>query len=246
MNQSGIEQNRVLPNTSWTLISAARGTGELSSKALNEFSRRYYQPIRSYISALCSDAEKTADLTQGFFTDVVASGRLLHGADQSLSFRPYLKQSLRNYVISEQRKWAAKKRIPDWALERPDAEPRGWDQFDLRSTAEAEIQFHTSWVRELLKAGLERFERLCHSKGQAQHFDLFTRHYLNPSGARTSWKELGDEFGVDQKVARSRAQTAAHHFGDVILSLLEEELGSPEEAKRELQTMIDLLVHMYG
>jgi DNA-directed RNA polymerase specialized sigma24 family protein len=246
MNQRGIEQNRVLPKTSWTLISAARDEGEISSKALNEFSRRYYQPIRFYISALCSDSEETADLTQGFFTDIVVSGRLLQGADQSLSFRPYLKQSLRNYVISEQRKRAAKKRIPDWALDHPDDEPRGWDRFDLRTKAEAEIRFHTSWVRELLKEGMERFEKLCRSKGQSQHFELFTRHYLNPSAATASWKELGDEFGLDQKVARSRAQTAARHFGDVILSLLEQELGSPEEARKELQTMIDLLVRMYA
>lgn len=246
MNQPSIGQNRILPNTSWTLITAARGKGELSSKALNEFSRRYYQPIRSYISALCTDPEEIADLTQGFFTDVVVSGSLLQGANQSLSFRPYLKQALRNYVISEQRKGAAQKRIPERALERPDADPRGWDQLDLRSTAEAEIRFHTSWVKELLKEGMERFEKLCRSKGQTQHFDLFTRHYLNPSGAPVSWKELGDEFGLDQKVARSRAQTAAHRFGDVMLSLLEGELGSREEARRELQTMIDLLVKMYA
>jgi DNA-directed RNA polymerase specialized sigma24 family protein len=241
-----MKPSRVLPKTSWTLISAARGGGEISSRALNEFSRRYYQPIQSYISALCSDAEDAADLTQGFFTDVVISGRLLQGADQSLSFRPYLKQSLRNYVISEQRRRAAQKRIPDWALGRPDEGPRGWDRLDLHTQAEAEVQFHTSWVRALLREGLERFEKLCRSRGHAQHFALFTRHYLSPAAPAPSWKELGDELGLDQKVARSRAQTAARHFGEVILSLLEEELGSPEQAKRELQTLIDLLVKMYA
>ena len=237
---------RVLPQTSWTLISAARGGSPGASAALNEFSQRYYRPIHAYLAAIASRDEDLADITQGFFTDVVATGGLLKWADRERPFRPYLKQSLRNYTISVRRKRAASKRIPEQMIQRPDAEESaGWEYLDLRQQAEAEAAFHDAWVRELLKSALERFEKACRGRNQQQHFELFTRHYLG-AGDGESWKDLGEEFGIDQKVARSRAQTAARRFGELLRELLVEQLGSEREARKELQMLAALLAEAYG
>ena len=246
MDTQATKSPRVLPRTSWTLISAAQGTHKGSAAALNEFSRRYYRPIQAYLSAIVSDPQEVADMAQGFFTDVVVSGSLLRGANPSRNFRPYLKQALRNYVITIHRKSGAKKRIPEQAMERLDQDPRGWDHIQLKTHAQAELNFHTAWVRELLKEGLRRFEKDCRSRNQSEHFELFRRHYLHDGSRPPSWKELGDTFGLEQKVARSRAQTAARRFGKVLLSLLVDEMGSEHEARRELGTLMELLVEMHG
>ena len=116
----------------------------------------------------------------------------------------------------------------------------------LKTHAQAELNFHTAWVRELLKEGLRRFEKDCRARNQSEHFELFRRHYLHDGSRPPSWKELGDTFGLEQKVARSRAQTAARRFGNVLLSLLVDEMGSEHEARRELGTLMELLVEMYG
>jgi RNA polymerase sigma factor (sigma-70 family) len=237
---------RVLPLTSWTLISAARSGSPGASAALNEFSKRYYRPIHAYLLAIASRNEDVADITQGFFTDVIVTGGLLKWADRARPFRPYLKQSLRNYVISMRRKRAAAKRIPEQIVDRPDAEESaGWDHIDLRQQADGEAAFHDAWVRELLKTALDRFEKACRDRNQQQHFELFTRHYLR-QGDGESWKDLGDEFGIDQKIARSRAQTAARRFGSALRDLLVEQLGSEQDARQEVQMMASLLLEVHG
>src|SRR3990172_4496095 len=118
-----------LPPTSWTLLAAAQGEGNVAAVAREESVRRYCPPVHAYLAAILRDAVgpvEPEELTQGFFSQAVATGRLLAGADRTKgSFRPYLKQALRNYVIDWQRKQG---RTPQ-AEVRPDADDRGgWER----------------------------------------------------------------------------------------------------------------------
>lgn len=62
------EANR-LPQTSWTLLAAARGEGGEAVAAREEFVRRYYPPVHAYLAAILRDAVgpvEPEELTQGF------------------------------------------------------------------------------------------------------------------------------------------------------------------------------------
>ena len=139
---------------------AARDQDSQGQAAREEFASRYYRPVHAYLRAIVRDDEESSELTQGFFTDVIASGRLLNRYDRAHGgFRPYLKQALRNYVTSALRARGREKRRPAEEEVRPDQRSSGWAALDLGIHVEPEVAFHEAWVRELLRQALETRER---------------------------------------------------------------------------------------
>jgi RNA polymerase sigma factor (sigma-70 family) len=231
-----------LPQTSWTLLAAVRGEGSDAAAAREEFVRRYYPPVHAYLAAIIRDAVgpvEPEELTQGFFSQAVATGRLLAGADRAKgSFRPYLKQALRNYVIDWQRKQA---RTPQPEV-RPDADDGGgWERVITDVTPGPDTAFHAAWVRTLIEEALGKVQARCEAKGQQEHFALFVGRYLNESGEQPSWRDLGTEFNLDEKTARSRAETVARHFRLLLRETLAQDVGSGQNVDEEIAVLLAAL-----
>src|SRR5262249_1446325 len=124
MADKGFRAHLQFPSTRWELLADASVRDEQSPAALNEFPNRYYAAVRAYIAAVARNPVDADDLTQHFFETVVLSGRLLTRADrQKGSFRPYLKQSIRNFLIDEHRR-QTRSVNPDV---RPDTLDEGWN-----------------------------------------------------------------------------------------------------------------------
>jgi DNA-directed RNA polymerase specialized sigma24 family protein len=232
-------QDKYFPKTSWTLIAEARAPNPSARAAKEEFARRYARPVREYIAAVTGDHQEAEELTQGFFADIVVPGRLLARLDSSKgSFRPYLKQAVRNYVISGIRARHRKKRE---AFEdvRPDQwSDVGWERLNLQAQTSPDVAFHQAWVRALLAEAMSRVKSICEQRGQVEHLNLFLGRYLSDSSEPPSWRELGAAFGLEEKIARSRSDTVARHFRIVLRQMLREELSSEESIDQEIATLL--------
>jgi DNA-directed RNA polymerase specialized sigma24 family protein len=206
--------------------------------ALNEFADRYYGAVRAFISALIRDRGDGEDLAQRFFETVVLSGRLLERADpQKGSFRPYLKQAIRNFLVDEHRR-DARAVNPDV---RPDGVEGGWDSIPAESSPGPDAELLRAWARSLVGMAVARLEALCEEKGQRQHFDLFMHRYVQDPDHPPPWREVGRAFQLDEKIARSRAETAARHFRALLRDLIASDVGSDEDIDHELQAVIAVL-----
>lgn len=226
------------PQTSWALLSAVCVGGKEASKALEEFSRRYYPPIFAYLVGITQDRDEAEDLAQGFFAKVILSGRLVASFDRAKgSFRPFLKQAIRNYVISEKRWNERKKRAPEEEL-RPDQWSDGWEGIGKSNIPAPDVAYHTAWVHSLLEQALVRVQALCEEKGQIQHLTLFIERYLSELTDPPSWRELGERFALDEKAARSRAETVARHFRQALREMLTGEVGSQQAVDEEIDTLL--------
>lgn len=229
----------LFPVTSWTLLAEARAEGEAAKAARDELVARYYRPVRAYLGAIVHDPEQADELTQSFFERVVLSGRLAGAANRDKgSFRPFIKQALRNFVTDHRRR----PQLGGGQVVRPDDATRGWEAVtDGPHPASAETEYHNAWVRALLEAALERVRATCAARGQEEHFRLFLGRYLNESGEEPSWRDLGQLSGLDEKAARNRTETVARHFRLVLRQMLVEETGSVEAADAEVSALLALL-----
>jgi RNA polymerase sigma factor (sigma-70 family) len=225
------------PDTSWTLLELARGEDEAAKVALAEFIRRYHRPVHAYLAAIVHDPVQAEDLTQEFFARVVLTGRLLAHVDRARGrLRPYLKQALRHFVTDWHRKRVREPR-PDVE---PDAKSGGWDAYPAEDPG-PDAAFHTAWVQALLETVLNQVRTICEAKGQQQHLELFLGRYLSESVEPPSWKVLGRAYGLDEKTARTRAETVARHFRMVLQTLLIDETGSERAANEEINILQWLL-----
>lgn len=86
-----------------------------------------------------------------------------------------------------------------------------------------------------------RLEKVCEENGQQQHFQLFVHRYLADPEQQPSWREVGEAFGLGEKIARSRAETAVRHFRALLRHLIASDMGSEEGIDDELQAVIAIL-----
>jgi RNA polymerase sigma factor (sigma-70 family) len=218
------------PSTSWNLLSVAAQRDGQSAAALNEFAERYYAAVRAFVAAIVREPARADDLTQRFFETAVLSGRLLTHADSRRGrFRPYLKQAIRNFLVDDHRRRGRSREAPlvvDAACARAD----GPDREMLRA-----------WGRSLVAMAVARVERVCREHGQDQHFALFKRRYLSDADRPPSWREVGEAFGLDEKTARSRADTAVRQFRAVLRDLIATDVGSGRSVDDELRAVIAIL-----
>ena len=88
---------------------------------------------------------------------------------------------------------------------------------------------------------IERLEKACQSNDQAQHFQLFIHRYMTDPEHPPSWRKVGEAFGLDEKIARSRAETASRRFRALLRDLIASDIGSEKGIDAELQAVIAIL-----
>jgi DNA-directed RNA polymerase specialized sigma24 family protein len=193
--------------------------------------------VRGFIGALTRNAPATDDLTQRFFETAVLSGRLLAQADSGKGrFRPYLKQAIRNFLVDEHRREAR-----GVAEVHPDALEGGWGTIANGSAPGPDEALLRGWAQSLVAIAVTRLEAACEQQGQRQHFELFMRRYVQDPDHPPSWRQVGDTFGLDEKIARSRADTAVRRFRVILRQLISSDMGAAEGVDDELQALIAVL-----
>lgn len=217
------------PLTSWGVFDEIRKGGAGAHSALEEFSRRYYEPAYRYLRRISRgrlNDDDASDLAQSFFTDKVLAGSLIQRADRDKgSFRVYLKASLRNYVHDRVRRRAGDP-LADAA-----------DVAELEIPAAADEEFDRAWALALIKSAEPIVKAEAYAKGQHRHYDMFRRrHLLCLDGANEppSWKQVGAPYGLSEKDAANQAETMRRAFGRTVFRLIVEETGSEDAAREEL------------
>ena len=152
-------------------------------------------------------------------------------------FRSYLKQAIRNFLVDE-RRHDARTVNPDV---RPDVLEGGWDSITSEPSAGPDAELLRTWAKSLVAMAVTRLETLCEQKGQRQHFELFVHRYVQDPDDPPPWREIGKKFQLDEKTARSRAETAARHFRALLRNLIASDVGSEEDIDNELQAVIAVL-----
>src|SRR6185436_17092073 len=218
-----VHAHLAFPSTRWGLLAEASRAGGESACALSEFSNRYYAAVRAFIAAITREPEEADDLTQRFFETAVLTGRVLVHADRRKGhFRPYLKQTIRNFIVDERRRHA-RSIHPDV---RPDTLDDGWDGVAMACRPGPDAALLRAWAQSLVAMAVVRLEAHCEAHGQREHFQLFARRYLTDPDELPGWRQVGEAFGIDEKTALSRAETAARRFRVLLRDLIASDIGS--------------------
>ena len=237
-SQEGGRAHLQFPSTSWDLLADVSRKSDTSAAALNEFAERYYGAVRAFIAALARNQLDADDLAQRFFETVVLSGRLVARADRGKGhFRPYLKQAIRNFLVDEYRREVRTRH----ADVHPDAGDAGWNTIAADASPLPDAELLREWARSLVGMAIARLEKQCEASGQQQHFQLFMQRYVQNPDDPPSWRTVGQPFGLPEKIARSRAETAARNFRALLRQLIASDMGSEEGIDEELQAVIAVL-----
>jgi DNA-directed RNA polymerase specialized sigma24 family protein len=93
------------PATRWSRVVAAGGLVAPGARsALEELCAAYWHPIYAFIRRKGNDAEKSLDLTQGYFARLLEHGVLAAADPRKGSFRGFLRTDCEHFLIDRYRR----------------------------------------------------------------------------------------------------------------------------------------------
>ena len=232
--------------TSWTLIQdAVDAESPTKATSRDELMKRYWSAVFAFIRSSGRSEQKTEDLTQGFFCDVVIGRDLFDRADSNRGrFRSLLMSAVRNYLADDYRMQTAKRRSPGPnALKRIDDENSG---IDPRSNeADPESAFNIRWVDELIQRTSDQVREQLLGENKVMHWDIFQNRILKPcltGAAPTPHEELAEKWGLRGLPQVSNLLVSAKRtFAKILLDNVRETLPKGASASNELNELFDAL-----
>jgi len=231
--------------THWSLIEDVKEHEDKDRALIGLLLERYWKPVYCYLRRKGYGNEQAKDLTQGFFHEVVLGRSLIERADQSKGcFRSFLLHALNQYLVDEQRKEAAQKRIPKAKLVPLDVgHPPVLPQ--RVSELEPEKCFDYAWKADLLERALSELKQWYVGRGMEIHWRLFQDRLLRPSleGLEApSLAQLCERYEVESEVKTSNMLgTVKRQFQTILIKHVRQTVLSGEAVEEELGEMFRFL-----
>ncbi len=227
--------------THWSLIQGVKAQQDKDRALIGLLLERYWKPVYCCIRRKGYANEQAKDLTQGFFHEVVLNRKLVERADPAKGrFRSFLLHAVNQYLVDEQRKDAAQKRIPRAKLVPldivdPPSLPQAVDEGD------AEQCFNYAWKAELLDRVLAELKSLYLDQDMEAHWLLFRDRLMRPSLDNTPAPSLDDlcqQYGIENEAkASNMIGTVKRRFQTVLKEHIRQTVISGELAEEELGEM---------
>lgn len=226
------------PVTRWSLVAGLAGGGEAErEEALAELCQAYWFPLYAFVRHEGHGPEDAEDLTQGFFTHLLAkdTSRYLEGARGRL--RSYLLGALKRFLIDEWRAATTQKRgggTKILSLDAEEAQERYLEHHQPDDSAE--VTFHRQWVLAVLNKARD----LLRAKyGQGEKRDLFEaieQGITDPDAI--NYCAVASDLGMNTGAMRTAVHRMRRRYGEAIREVIAETVSDPTEAEEEYRELV--------
>ena len=227
--------------THWSRVHAAgEAAGVESKRALAALCRAYWYPIYAYARRRGIGRDEAADLTQGFFAQVIEQN-IVRGADPGRGkFRSYLLGVFKHYLSHEWARAHAQKRGGDRRLiplDPHDAEAR----FGLEPSHDvtAEKLYERQWALRLLELALEDLALQCARDGKQRHFELF-KPFLS-GGTSAEYLDAGAKLGMSEGAARVMVHRLRVQYRRLLREHIRRTVETPEQIDEEIHCLFSAM-----
>ncbi len=241
----GYQTHARFETTQWRLVDELRGPDPACrARALEALVGRYWPPVYATLRRMGRRPDEAAEITQGFFADVVLGRGLFEQArGERGRLRTLLLTSLTRYQIDRQRRAAARGAGRVFSLE--GAELAREERIVAAADGLApEVAFERRWALAHLEEALRRCESHFLSHGRAGHWALFEARVLRPSISATTPPPLaqlavehGFRTGAD---AAAAVQVVKKRLMAVLREVIAEAVADPAEQEEELGLVLGL------
>ncbi len=224
------------PTTHWSVV------GELSSEAAEEAKQRalerlcsaYDPAILAFLRMMRFSRQDAEDIRQRFFAEVVLRRNLLARANPHRGrLRDLVRRSLRNFALNELRDGRAATQT-NGGQPAPDGDGRSAVE---AGTETAQEVFAKAWGRRVIERAYEAIDEEYGAKGRAALCDALKPHLVRWA-APPSQVEAARQLGLSPSHLSTELTRLRQRFRHVMMLLLSEEGGSPQEAERLLAELL--------
>ena len=231
--------------TNWQLLSALHYADQNRAEAaLNQLAQVYWPPIYAYLRRKGFHQDDAADLTQGFFADVVLARELLHHARPAATrLRSLILTALKRFLVDQHRRRRARGRHRFLTNSSVSAEEEA-HQYGMRED-DSTSAFDRRWAVALLEASLRSCQRRFEQSGRHRHWKLFEERIVRPMEFGTApppIDELAETLGfVSAAHATSALQVVRKSVRTMLRDAVRETVADPNDCEDEIEYILGLL-----
>jgi len=233
---------RIFATTHWSVVtSASKDESEQSLRALETLCRTYWYPVYAYVRRKACGPEEAQDLTQEFFSQLIARDHFRLADPNKGKFRGFLLSTLDYFLAREWNRAHRQKRGGQFIFISLD-EQSPEDRYRLEPTdlETPEKQFLRQWALTVLKQAMIALQKECeaHDKGS-----LFREARNLISGERdgTAYAQISKHLNMAEGAARVAVHRLRQRYGELLRQEVANTVTSEEEIDEELRYLFQIL-----
>jgi RNA polymerase sigma-70 factor (ECF subfamily) len=228
--------------THWSVVLRAGGQPSAeSAQALDQLCRAYWYPLYAYVRRQGYDREEARDLTQEFFSRLLARDLLGQADPQRGRFRAFLLTMLNHFLADEWRRAHRQKRGGNcltFSLDEAEAERRF--ALEPADPATPETLFDRRWAEAILEQVYGRLRTEFDAGDRARHFDELKR-FLFLDDRQVSYAEAAARLEMKEDAVRSAIYRLRRRYAALFRETIAHTVATPGDVDGEIRHLFAVL-----
>ena len=235
--------NTVFHTTRWTMVIRAQGGAPEARAALGDLCEAYWMPVYRFLKREGRNDDDSRELTQEFFSRLLAGGTLEKADPSKGRFRSYLLGALKHFLADHRRAEGRQKRGGDAII--LSIESAGSETSPGLSIADAgaettDAYFDRHWALAVMERGLGAVRDSFAEAGKTEHFETL-KPWLIGDVESLSQADAAATLGISAGAVKVVIHRMRQKFGAAIRQEIAETVETEEEVAEELRYLIEAL-----
>ena len=232
------QRHAEFPATKWSVIQRAAGTRSPSSReALEDLCRAYWPPLSAFLRRSGHQPDEAKDLVQGYIARLLERGDLAHVSPERGRFRSYLLCGLRNHLVSQARRVAARKRggeVGTFSLDGCEAEANF--QAVSGEALTPDVTFDRQWAETVLDRALEALRKEYVARQKEQLYEALKSALAAESVV--DYSLLGRPLGMSSGAVAVAVHRLRLRLRELVRSEVAQTVGSESDLEEEMRNLL--------
>ena len=228
--------------THWSVVLAASGNASVSTEAaLATLCQAYWFPLYAHVRRRGNDPESARDLTQGFFSELLAKDSIARADRERGRFRTFLLAALDHFLHHQHRDAQALKRgggreFISWDAQ--DAEQRyALEPVDNRSP---DREFDRRWALATLEKVRHQLRNEFLLAGKSELFNALRPH-LSGELETLPYAQIATQLNMTVVAVKVTVHRLRQRYGELLRQEVAQTLADPSGVEEEIRQLIAAL-----
>ena len=223
------------------MVRGARGDGMPARQALEELCRAYWYPLYAFVRRQGHQSHDAQDLTQEFFTRLIAK-HWLEGLEPGRGkFRAWLLAAMKHFLCNEwDRAHAAKRGGGQMLLSIDEATAESRYLREPAAVDNPELLYDRRWALTLLERVMARLREEFSGAGKSELFDVIKGTL---TGDAPSHAEIASRLDTTEGAVKVAVHRLRERYRAAIREEIAETVAGAAEIEEELRHLLAVLSH---